>query len=190
MNRLSKRLERGIFRALHQSLAYTMTTSRRTLRKRKSSSPPGRPPHRHVKQKSGFGFQRYEIDTHGLDVYEGIVGPTRFPRGKRTPPPSVNEFGGKQILTIVPLTRSGQVIAPDGTVPKRKKGRDGKMYPVKGKKRRTAKIHRYITTKMALDAVYDYPKRKFQHPALRAVIKSKKIPKIFAENILGRKRAR
>ena len=180
--RLAKRLDKAIDAALKQSLAYTMTTSRRTLRKRKKPSPPGSPPHRKVSQKEGFGFQRFDVKYTGGGKHEGIVGPTRFPRSRRKTPPSVNEFGGWQLLSIVPVTASGMVIAKDGTVPRRKKGRDGKMYNLKGKRRR-AKVSKFITVPSVQPKMYNYPMRKFQLPALKKVIKSNKIPVIFAEQI-------
>ena len=180
--RLAKGLNRAIDGALKQSLAYTMTTSRRTLRKRKKPSPPGSPPHRKVGQKEGFGFQRFDIKYTGGGEHEGIIGPTRFPRSRQQTPPSVNEFGGRQLLSIVPIAANGLVIAKDGTVPRRTKGRDGKMYTLKGKRRR-AKVAKFITVPAVRPKMYNYPMRKFQLPALNKVIKSNKIPIIFAEHI-------
>jgi hypothetical protein len=69
--------------------AYVRQTSRRSIKKRKGTSKPGRPPFSHVGTLKRFIFFGYDSERRSV-----VIGPTLVP-GKRGTAPSSLEYGGK-----------------------------------------------------------------------------------------------
>jgi len=90
---------------LSKAGAFIRTTARHSIRTRKGSAPPGKPPHSHegsLRRLIYFGYDRSSDSV--------LVGPVGF---KRSTVPHVLEFGGK---TEVKRRRRGKVVKMRATV--------------------------------------------------------------------------
>lgn len=73
--------------ALSKAGAFIRVTARRSMRRKKGSAPPGKPPHVHTGLLSRFVYFGYDPASDSV-----VVGPAGF---KRSTAPNVLEFGGK-----------------------------------------------------------------------------------------------
>jgi hypothetical protein len=76
--------------ALSRAGAFIRTTAKHSIRTRKGSAPPGKPPHSHTGLLKRFIFFGYDPSTESV-----VVGPVGF---RRSTAPNVLEFGGKATL--------------------------------------------------------------------------------------------
>ncbi|MEW6198047.1 MAG: hypothetical protein AB1601_05205 [Planctomycetota bacterium] len=93
---------------LSKAGAFIRTTAKHSIRTKKGSAPPGKPPHSHegsLRRLIYFGYDRASDSV--------VVGPVGF---KRSTAPNVLEFGGK---TEVKRRRRGKVIKTRATVQER-----------------------------------------------------------------------
>ena len=91
--RITRAADRATSRALSQAGAFIRTTARRSIRKRKAASPPGKPPSSHaghLRRLILFGYDRREQAV--------VIGPMPFRSGEAPP---LLEFGGR-------VTRKGR----------------------------------------------------------------------------------
>jgi hypothetical protein len=86
---VKKRVDVRTRKALSKFGAYVRQTSRRSIKKRKGTSKPGRPPFSHVGTLKRFIFFGYDAERRSV-----VIGPTLVP-GKRGTAPSSLEYGGK-----------------------------------------------------------------------------------------------
>ena len=82
---------RAVDRAKRQSMQHAggwiRKTARRSIKKNKTVSKPGQPPHSHAGQLRGLIFYAYDPGSESV-----VIGPLRFRRGEA---PKLLEFGGK-----------------------------------------------------------------------------------------------
>jgi hypothetical protein len=106
------KVRRAVDRAKRQVLsragAFIRTTAKHSIRKRKGTSPPGKPPHSHVGLLRNLIFFGYDERTDSV-----VVGPVGF---KRSSAPNVLEFGG---TTTVVRRRRGKLVKRRARVAKR-----------------------------------------------------------------------
>ncbi|MEP0848620.1 MAG: hypothetical protein HRF50_17580 [Phycisphaerae bacterium] len=106
------KVQRAVDKAKRQALsragAFIRTTAKHSIRKRKGSSPPGKPPHSHTGLLRRFIFFGYDPATDSV-----VVGPVGF---KRSSAPNVLEFGG---VTTVVRRRRGKVVKRKVRIAKR-----------------------------------------------------------------------
>lgn len=76
---------------LSKAGAFIRRTARSSIRARKGSAPPGKPPHSHVGLLRRFLFFAYEPASESV-----VIGPEKL--NKRTDAPRVLEHGGKALL--------------------------------------------------------------------------------------------
>lgn len=84
--KVTRALDKNRRRALARGGAFVRTTARRSMRRKKGPSSPGQPPHAHEGSLRKLIFFGYDRDTKSV-----VVGPLPI---KRSPVPSVLEFGG------------------------------------------------------------------------------------------------
>ena len=106
------KVRRAVDRAKRQVLsragAFIRTTAKHSIRKRRGSSPPGKPPHSHVGLLRKLIFFGYDERTDSV-----VVGPVGF---KRSSAPNVLEFGG---TSTVVRRRRGKVVKRKVRISKR-----------------------------------------------------------------------
>jgi len=93
---------------LSKAGAFIRTTARHSMRRRKGSAPPGKPPHVHegsLRRLILFGYDRSSDSV--------VVGPVGF---KRSSTPNVLEFGG---VTTVIRRRRGKLVKRKARIAKR-----------------------------------------------------------------------
>ena len=155
--RVIQAIDRAKRRTFSKAGSFVMTTARRSIRPRKSSSPPGSPPSSHdgsLRRGIFFGYDRMRDSV--------IVGPSldfskRLPGGKTQP--EVLEFGGS-------VPGRGRLIAiDDGT------GRDSSGRFTSGKKWMRAKGR------------LRYKARPFMRPALEK--EAPGFPELWADAVRG-----
>lgn len=88
------KVRRAVDKAKRQVLsrggAFIRTTAKRSIRKRKGTAPPGKPPHSHEGSLRRLIFFGYDKQTDSV-----VVGPVGFRRGTA---PNVLEFGGTAVV--------------------------------------------------------------------------------------------
>ena len=93
---------------LSKAGAFIRTTAKHSIRTKKGSAPPGKPPHSHegsLRRLIYFGYDRASDSV--------VIGPVGF---KRTTAPNVLEFGGK---SEVKRRRRGKVVKTRATIQER-----------------------------------------------------------------------
>ena len=93
---------------LSKAGAFIRTTAKHSIRTKKGSAPPGKPPHSHegsLRRLIYFGYDRASDSV--------VVGPVGF---KRSTAPNVLEFGGK---SEVKRRRRGKVVKTQATIQER-----------------------------------------------------------------------
>jgi phage gpG-like protein len=88
--KVTRAVDKAKRQALSRAGAFIRTTARSSIRKRKTSAPPGRPPHSHTGLLKRFIFFGYDPATDSV-----VVGPVGF---KRSNAPNVLEFGGTTVV--------------------------------------------------------------------------------------------
>ena len=84
--KVTRAVDRAKRQVLSRAGAFIRTTARSSIRRRKTSAPPGRPPHSHTGLLKRFIFFGYDERSESV-----VVGPLGF---KRSNAPNVLEFGG------------------------------------------------------------------------------------------------
>ena len=93
-----KRTDRATRRALSKFGAFVRRTSKQSIRKRKKTSAPGKPPSSHTGLLKKFIFFGYDARNKSV-----VIGPERLSQNKRGDAPSVLEYGGS-----IKVKRRGQ----------------------------------------------------------------------------------
>jgi len=93
-NWIKKRMEAGTRKALSLFGAYVRQTARRSIRKRKGTSRPGRPPFSHTGLLKKYIYFGYDPNKRSV-----VIGPVSlYSRGKSGKAPETLEYGGKVTL--------------------------------------------------------------------------------------------
>lgn len=163
-DRVLKSMDRATHKVLSRGLAFIRTRSRTSIRYRKDSAPPGKPPSAHktgsrIKTNRKTGVSKRQASSplrdmiffaYDRDTKSGVVGPVIFPSARRKGTPERLEYGG---------STTGKRRVPIAGIPERDSR--GRFVPLG------------VRTRL-VDARLNYEPRPFMHPALES-----EMPKIM-----------
>lgn len=89
--KVQRAVDKGRLRALSKGGAFVRQAARTSIRKRKGSAPPGKPPHSHEGSLRRLILFGYDRSTDSV-----VVGPVGF---NKSTAPNVLEFGGRTVIT-------------------------------------------------------------------------------------------
>jgi len=105
-DKVIRAMDRATRQALSKAGSFIRQRARNSLKVRKKSSEPGKPPHSH---KGGGHLRRYLFFSADLEAKNVIVGPATWGRGEA---PALLEYGGSVIRQRVNIGRRHQASVP------------------------------------------------------------------------------